>query len=54
MVDYSEVRHLSPFVSFVFAHLGAFLKSSSGHRPQVRSTKHSSRAAFAELMADCH
>ena len=36
MVDHSEIRNLSPFVSFLFAHLGASLSSSSDHRPWVR------------------
>ena len=35
MVDYSEIRHLYPSVSFFFARLGAFLESSGGCRPQV-------------------
>lgn len=35
MVDYSEVRHLFPSVSFFFARLRAFLESSGGHYPQV-------------------
>lgn len=35
MVDFSEVRTLFPSVSFFFTHLGAFLESSSGHRPHV-------------------
>lgn len=35
MVDYSEIKSLSPFISFFFTHLGALLESSSGHRPQV-------------------
>ena len=35
MVDYSEVRNLSPSISFFFARLGDFLKSSGGHCPQV-------------------
>lgn len=35
MVDYSEIRHLSPSISFFFACLGASLSSSSGHCPQI-------------------
>ena len=35
MVDHSEIRNLSPFVSFLFAHLGASLSYSSDHCPQV-------------------
>lgn len=35
MVVYSEVRHISPSVSFFFASLGASLISSSGHCPQI-------------------
>ena len=33
MVDYSEVRHLSPSILFFFAHLGAFLRSFGGCCP---------------------
>lgn len=29
MVDYSEIRHTSPFIAFFFAHLGALLDSSN-------------------------
>ena len=36
MVDHSEIRNLSPFVSFLSARLRASLSSSSDHRPQVR------------------
>ena len=35
MVDFSEVRNLCPSISFFFAHLGAFLETSSGHRLHV-------------------
>lgn len=35
MVDFSEDRNLCPSVSFFFARLGAFLETSSGHRPYV-------------------
>ena len=35
MVDYSEVRHLSPSVSFFFARLGASLSYFGGRCPQI-------------------
>lgn len=35
MVDYFEIRHLSPFISFFFAYFGTFLESSGGRYPQV-------------------
>lgn len=35
MVDYSEVRNLSPSIYFFLARLGASLESSGGHCPQV-------------------
>ena len=35
MVDYYDIRHFSPSVSFSFARLGAFLSSSSGGCPQI-------------------
>lgn len=36
MVDYYEVRHLAPSISFFFSRLGASLSSSGGHFPQIR------------------
>lgn len=36
MVDYSDIRHTSPSITFFFAHLGAFLGSLSGLCPRVR------------------
>ena len=35
MVDFFEIKFLSPSVSFFFARLGDFLESSSGHHPTM-------------------
>lgn len=35
MVDYSEIRHLSPSISFFFTRLGASLSSSGNYCPWV-------------------
>ena len=43
MVDYSEIRHTSPSIAFLFAHLGALLDSSSdplGVLPYYFSDQH--------------
>lgn len=52
MFDYFEVRHLSPFISFFFAHVGASLESSIGGCPQVElfiSRGSTLRLVFADL-----
>ena len=52
MVDFSEVRTLFPSISFFFfACLGAFLESSSGHRPHVGIFV-SRDSAFRAVLAD--
>ena len=35
MVDYSDIRHTSPSVTFFFTCLGAFIGFSSEHCPQI-------------------
>lgn len=52
MVDYSEVRNLSPNVSFFFARLGTFLESSGGHCPQVELFT-SRDSAMRLVLTDC-
>ena len=35
MVDYTEFRHISPSIAFLFAHLGGLLDSSGDRYPQI-------------------
>ena len=50
MADYSEIRHISPSIAFLFAHLGALLDSSSsplGVLPHCSSDPYSQIGDFA-------
>ena len=57
MFDYSEVRCLSPSISFIFSHLGASFESFGGGCPQVElfiSKSSTLGLVLADLSPPCY
>lgn len=53
MVDYFEIRHIYPFVSFFSACLRAFLESLSGHLPHIGLFVYKD-SAFRPILTDLY